>query len=120
MESYKCKLCGTESSSMNDFYSVFSNQIKAYECIDEKKCRSLQPDNINLGKKIVKQYYSNEKSDKTLSREDLFKEIFKLDFDELDESPIKFRDATINYIHKNTGDKYRYHRYNHSWSKSDF
>lgn len=101
-----CKLCDRERN-MEDLTSVHEKGNITYICEDVKDCKS---NNKKIQKKIDEEKRIKELREKYkhLDKEEQLKEIYGVDFDDLDELPERYRDASIHYIHKETGKKYKW------------
>jgi hypothetical protein len=98
----KCHQCGIENSKEKMFCCLFKGQTN-YECIDEKSCK-------DRGKPPHPK--------KEYVYEDLNK--FGIEFDDLEEVNMRFRDYSKHYYHPKT-DKFYSHRLNNDklWIETD-
>lgn len=102
-----CEKCQIETD-VSEMYSCFDKKTgtTSYDCVDNKKCcqrvRDVEKKKEDEDKKERDKY-------KHLPREDQLKERYGVSFEDLDELPERYRDASIHYQHKTTGVTY-------SWS----
>lgn len=86
-------------------YHVHSKGKISFECINSKEC--FEVTNQRSKKKIeptvkhLEEHYKNNPNTKNLPKEQQFKEIFNIDFNDLKELP-RFRDGCIHYAHTQT------------------
>ena len=116
-----CKLCGTENLNSNEVYHCNDNGYKFYECVNEKKCRSLQSafrekkeKEEQLKKEQRKNFIQKEHNTyQNLSKQEYFNKKYGLSFDNLDKSFIQYRDNSDRY--ELNGIIYRWDRFNKIW-----
>lgn len=105
----ECGICHRKKFS-NDL--CYESSIDFYSCINDlKKCSSIWEQNnqkeLNRIEEVKKEIDTLNEEDQlnysNLDQEDQFEKKFDLDFCDLEESPDRFRDGSINYIHIPTG-----------------
>lgn len=104
----KCNKCNKENP-LSEMSSYSFRGIVTYNCTDEFNCESkekLEAIKIKEKERIDKEHREKYKH---LPKEEQIKEMYGIDFDDLEEMDIRFRDASIHYYHEDTDEFY-------SWS----
>lgn len=112
----KCRNCEKENI-LSEMSSYCHRGITNYECANEKDCKSKTQINAELIEK-------KEKEDRIkyghLPQEEQIKEKYGINFGELDELNIKFRDGSIHFYHKLTDSFYSWSWSGKYWYKPTF
>jgi hypothetical protein len=120
----KCNLCGQENDE-NMMYSCFNKNVQTFECVDERGCKNMRgayqkqidEEKKRLLNKMLEQYQNTTDDTyiKHLSKEEQFNIKYKYNFDDLVESPIKFRDGCIHYTLPTTDLRFTWSRFDKNW-----
>ncbi len=98
-----CFKCGKERNII-EMGGIYGGKSVKFECLEDcqkevrERAKKLREDKRKKELEIREKY-------KHLDKEEQFEAMFGLEFDDLTESPLKLRDASIHYRHKN-GKKY--------------
>lgn len=124
----KCNLCNQENDE-NMMYSCFNKNVQTFECVDERGCKNMRDvyqkqidkEKKRLLNKILEQYQNTTNDDddtyiKHLSKEEQFNIKYKYNFDDLVESPIRYRDGCINYTLPNTDLRFSWSIFDKNWN----
>jgi hypothetical protein len=108
----KCNKCGN-LAEMSEMYTVHNLGAIEYECVDEKGCY-----NRKNADRFARQKKQRELQKKCahLSKEEQLREMFDVNFEDLIENPVRYRDASIHYKHKTTGVRYTWCWGSKCWS----
>ena len=97
MSDVECAKCGSYNPE-DEMFTVLNRGNKTYECLDEDECQKIE--NTPERKQKEREKYQH------LDPNYQLKNKYGISMDELEELPIRYRDMSIHYKHKETGEKY--------------
>lgn len=99
-----CNLCGQEND-VSMMYTCCNKGETTYECVNERGCIKKRDEYQKRKKEEVMRKYENDHNQndiKHLSKEEQFNIKYKYKFEDLEEIPMRYRDASIHYRLPNT------------------
>lgn len=109
----KCSKCKRENP-LSEMYEILEkDKEKQYECaVDEMTCQKIVKENKKIRGKKEREF---DQSLRELPKEEQFEKKYGLNFEDLEENSARYRDASIHYTHKLTGDIYKWNYQRKYW-----
>jgi hypothetical protein len=114
-----CKLCSRELI-LGEAITCGFRGVTTYECLDEKECKGIV--NIEKNKKDaikIKELEEREKY-KHLDQVAQLKMLYDINFDDLEELQVKFRDCSVHYYCELNDSFYSWMKSGNYWYKPTF
>lgn len=114
-----CHKCKSEKL-FNEIASCNYKGTVTYECLDEKNCKSKSLINMEAKQKKDKEENEQKNKYKHLPKEEQLKERYGVEFDDLEEVEMRFRDASIHYHYPDEDTFYSWSFAEKFWYKPSF